>query len=222
MATIFKKPYSLTELAAAKEKMVGVRPQAAAPAEAAPEPKKKFDWGGAIRKGLQGASAAIQANVGPTDPGQEFSQGLQRGIIGAGTVSAGMAAQDAAAARRKQGLSDSLGLLMAKEGLKPKEPSWEDKFKMTEAGKDRRQQAGVQSALDKASKMAELGRKAGKSDKDMTQIRKDSYKQAWEEYLKSDLDPNAPDAQAVIQNRADQIAEFILDPKADKINLKRD
>lgn len=215
-----KKPYSLSEMAAAKEKMIGVKPTTAMPAEEI-APKKKFDWAGAIGRGLQGASAAIQANVGPTEPGQEFSQGLQRGIIGAGTVSAGVAAQRAAAESRKQRLSESLDLLMAKENMKPKEPSWEEKFRLTEEGKNKRQQAGVSYALDKATKMADLAKKSGKSDSDLQQLRQDAYKQAFQEALKADVNLEDPNSNPIIENRANQLYELWLNPNAAKIKITR-
>jgi len=218
----FNKPYSLAELGKKKLEMLQQPKQAPEPVLPSPEAvKKKFDWRGAVRKGLQGASAAIQANVGPTDPGQEFSQGLQRGIIGAGAVSAGMAAQEAAGDKRRQSLSDSLNLLMAKENLKPKELNWEEKFKLTEAGKDRRQKEGVTYALDKAAKMQDLGKKSGKSEKDLSQLRQDAYKQSFQEALKSDLNLEDPASNAIIENRANQLYMLWLDPDAAKIKITR-
>lgn len=81
----------------------------------------------AIWAGLMGAAAAIQANMGRGIPGQEFKQGLLRGVVGTGVASAAGARLDAAKAASDRGLSDKIAVLEAKDELEGDEPTFFEK-----------------------------------------------------------------------------------------------
>ena len=64
---------------------------------------------------LQGASAGIRADVGPARPGSGFSQGILKGIVGAGAVQADRERAAAAGAAADRSLSEKIALLQMRK-----------------------------------------------------------------------------------------------------------
>ncbi len=68
-----------------------------------------------IGRALQAASAAIQANVGPTYPGMGLGSALARGVVGFSAADAAKARADAAAAEKQATREQQLQMLGIKE-----------------------------------------------------------------------------------------------------------
>lgn len=104
-----------------------------------PPAKPKADWRGALGAALSGAAHGIQADVGPAVRGQEWAQGLLKGVVGTGIAAAAAARERAARALKAETLSEKIELLAERERLlqerKGKEPSWEEKLGKSTAAK---------------------------------------------------------------------------------------
>lgn len=126
---------------------------------AGPANKEPSTWGDRLGKGLSAAAYAMQANVGRPIAGQEWKQGILRGIAGIGALKAGEAAAAEKKAGREESLADKLTYLKAEQAGKVTGPSWEEKFKKTEAGKmDRLNRSlGAVSARVESKRMADIG-----------------------------------------------------------------
>lgn len=129
---------------------------------------------GALSRGLTAAAYSINANVGRGQAGQQWKQGILRGITGLGMAEAARAAQEARAGEREQSLTDRMMLEKYKKGL---EPSSEQKFSEFQRQEDYRQtgrekvaKIGTEEAIKKAA--AIKAAEAGMSSKDKANLRR--------------------------------------------------
>ena len=188
----------------------GYQPRSAAPAGKPPEKteKKKSNWRAGLSAALQGASAAIEANVGPGQPGQEFRQGVLRGVVGAGKASAAEARRNALREQSGAGLRDKLALLAAKKAGEPKEPSWEEKNIITSRQAMNRVIAS-NTESEKRAKRAAAERTSGKTEAQLAALRVTAYKQAFNELLKEGEETTPKN----VIPRFNKIYELLLSPR---------
>jgi len=147
---------------------------------AEPARKEPTDWGARLGKGLSAAAYAMQANVGRPIAGQQWRQGLLRGIAGIGAMKAGEAAEAAKQEDRKQSLADQLTLLREKQAGKAAGPSWEEKFTKTEAGKMERLEKSLGAISARVKTARQMSINSATTDKD-----KADWKWAWDKAIEA-------------------------------------
>lgn len=184
------------------------------PFTSAPPVKLKTDWKGLLSSGLTGAAYGIQANVGRAIPGQEWRQGLLRGITGMGMMAAGREKMKMETAERLQKTQDAKELAAYKQSLKSAEPGWEEKFPRIEAGKMERVIAAAGFAEEKA-RTARKESDSGMTKAQLSALRTTAYKQAFDEISKSGEDV----IPALVIPRYHQIYNLLLAPKSDWGNV---
>jgi len=171
-------------------------------------PKKtKSDWKKGLSAALQGAAYGIQADIGPAVSGQQFRQGILRGVVGAGMADSARARAAALAEGKGMDLAEKLELLRAeREG----EPSWGEKNAITsKQAMDRA--IAANTAAEKRAALARKESTSGKTEAQLAALKTTAYKQAFDEILKNGDEP-IPE---LIVPRYNQIYDLLLAPKPD-------
>lgn len=171
-----------------------IRPEPAATTSeyVSPEPRQPEARAGGLSEGarrtlgaaLRGASYGIRADVGPARPGSGFSQGILKGIVGAGMAQADM--ERAAAAGEQERLSQAGKLALAEARRETPEEAGakaEEVAKRTQKYKLELQQSSA--ALKDATEKVMAERKAGMTDAQLAQMNRDVEKEMNDWFLGS-------------------------------------
>jgi hypothetical protein len=140
------------------------------------------DWRAKMGDALQAAGASIQANVGPTYPGQALKTGIMRGIVGLGTLDAAKARMAAGTAAKQAEIQNQLMMLGAKHSYDetPVEAA-------AKAGAVSDREQGNKLALIAAQGAQGTARAQALKDAQMSTIKDDktraAYETAWKEII---------------------------------------
>ena len=150
-------------------------PQQPAVPAAAPAPNKKT--GSWVLPALSGAAYGIQANVGRPIAGQEWTQGLLKGVVGTGMAAAAQSRMSADRAQGEREFAEKMALLDAKISGAPTE---EDKFAGYEKRMALRQANTLEAiaarnkgAVERAQQINALEKASGWNQKDLARLKVD-------------------------------------------------
>ncbi len=137
-----------------------------------PEPSEKKNY---LTPALTGAAYGIQANVGAPIPGQEFTQGILKGVIGGGMAAAAESRLEAA---RNKGAADLAGKMALIDYRTSKQPTSDQKMEDYQKRLDMRQEdtleaiaAREKSAISRAKSINALEKASGWSQKELAKLK---------------------------------------------------
>jgi hypothetical protein len=148
--------------------------QPAAPAEAPAPSKKTGSW---VLPALSGAAYGIQANVGRPIAGQEWTQGLLKGVVGTGMAAA--AESRINAERNKQQLNFAQEMALQKEKnsaastADEKFADYKKRLALRQANTLEAIAARNKGAVERAQQIKTLEKASGWSQKDLANLKKD-------------------------------------------------